>query len=48
MYPKPASNRGKWLAVAVVAVGLIGAVVGWKFRVLEPREPARTTQPATP
>ena len=51
MDPKPPSSRGKWLAAVLVALGLIGAIAGVKFRVLQPLEPVvpatPTTQPAS-
>ena len=34
------NSSGKWLAISLVAIGLVAAVVGWKFRRLDPA-PAR-------
>jgi len=30
------NSSGKWLAISLVAIGLIAAVVGWKFRRFDP------------
>jgi hypothetical protein len=40
-------NSGKWLAGGLVVLGLIAAVVGWKFRKLSPR-PALPPPPPPP
>jgi hypothetical protein len=40
------SNRGKWLAGTLVAIGVIAALAGLKFRVFTPR--AETPPLVTP
>ena len=39
-------NSGKWLAGGLVIIGLVAAIVGWKFRTLSPR-PAPLPPPTT-
>jgi hypothetical protein len=44
----PAGNNGKWLVVGVVAVGLVLAAVGLKYRKFDPRPtPLPAADPTT-
>ena len=44
---RPRGRNGRWLVVAVVAVGIVLALVGLKFRNPAPRQPAPATGPTT-